>query len=344
MSKIRIKDISKALNYSISTVSKALSDSHEISETTKAKIRAYAEANSFSINKVAQSLKLGKTNTIGVIACAITNDFVSQIIEGIQAASIETKYDIIIMQSMEDEQIEASCIEVLKARGIDGLLISPVSERSNMAVLKGLKEENIPVVLFDRIDSDLDVFKFGVKNFDGAYQATIHLLEQGYKNILHITGSQLSVATERLNGYKTALKEYGLPFNEQHYITCNLKDTESIDATIKKAITANYGPNNQPDAIFGATDLITLHVLGLLAELSVQVPKEMAVIGFANTKIAFALNPALSTISQPAKEIGYLAMNQLVKVIKSKRDYEECETVELDTSLQVRKSSLKTHI
>lgn len=344
MTKITIKDIAKALNVSVSTVSKALSDSHEISEKTKLKIRTYAEENSFTINKVAQSLKLGKTNTIGVIACAINNDFVSQILEGIQEAALETKYDIIIMQSMEDELIEASCIEVLKARGVDGLLISPVSESSNINLLKDLKQHNIPVVLFDRIDSNLEAFKFGVKNFEGAYAATMHLLDQSYKNILHITGSQLSVANERFNGFKSAHHAHGLSFNDHLYMTCNLKDTSGIVADMKKNITALLNSATKPDAIFGATDIITIYVLGVLADLGIQVPHEIAVIGFANTKTAFALNPSLSTISQPAKDIGYLSMVQLVKVIKSKKVIEEFEIIELDTQIQIRKSSVKLRI
>lgn len=344
MSKITIKDISKALKVSISTVSKALSDSHEISVSTKNRVKAYAKEHDFSINKVAQSLKLGRSNTIGVIACSINNDFVTQILDGIQEASIETKYDIIIMQSMEDIKVEKSCIEVLKSRGIDGLLISPVSETSNLDLLHSLKNNNMPIVLFDRINSGLDAYKFGIKNFEGAYQATMHLLKQGNRNIFHITGSKLSIAGERLSGFKAAIQDFGLTFNPLNYITCDLKDVEKVDQTIREAIVKAKEQGNMPDAIFGATDLITIRIIGVLAEMEIAVPHEIAVIGFANTKSAFAFNPALSTITQPAKDIGYLAMNQLVKIIKTKRTLEEFETVELDTNIQIRKSSSITRI
>lgn len=341
MAKITIKDISKALNVSISTVSKALSDSYEISESTKVRIREYAKEHDFSINKVAQSLKLGRTNTIAVVACAINNDLVSQILEGIQEVAIDSKYDIIIMQSMEDENIERSCIEVLKARGIDGLLISPVSENGNLELLRNLKDSNIPVVLFDRINSRLETFKYGVKNYDGAYQATMHLIKQGSQNILHITGSHLSVANERFNGFKAALLESGLSFNPHNYIACNLKDITTIDTDIRRALTKALKSGKKPDAIFGATDLVTIRTLGILADMNIHVPNDIAVIGFANTKSAFALNPSLSTISQPGKEIGAMAMSRLVKMIKSKSVIVDFETIELDTSIEIRKSSLK---
>lgn len=344
MLKITIKDIAKALGVSVSTVSKALSDSYEISENTKRKIKEYARDHDFSINKVAQSLKLGRTNTIGVIANAINNDFVSQILDGIQEASVETRYDIIIMQSMEDELVEKSCIEVLKSRGVDGLLISPVSEDSNIGLLQSFMDANIPVVLFDRMNSSLNTFKFGVKNFEGAYQATLHLLEQGNKDILHITGSQLSLAQERFNGFNTAHVDFGVPFQEKNYVACELKVLEEVDLSIKDAIIKARLAGQMPDAIFGATDLITVRTLGVLAEMNIKVPEEIAVIGFANTKAAFALNPALSSITQPAKEIGYLAMKQLVTMILSKNKLEDFKIIELDTHICVRKSSLYTRI
>lgn len=340
MSKITIKDISKALNLSVSTVSKALSNSHEISDATKLKVQEYAKLQGFTINRVAQSLKLGRTNTIGVIACAVNNDFVSQILDGIQKASMETDYNIIIMQSLEDELIEKSCIEVLEARGIDGLLISPVSENSNISLLQKLQDQKIPVVLFDRIKSKLQTHKFGVKNFDGAFKATQHLLEQGRKNLLHITGTQLSVANDRLNGFKSALTERGLKFNPYNYIACNLKDISTIDQDIRKALEKAFASDNKPDGIFGATDVISIRTLGILAEMGIRVPEDVAVIGFSNMTSAFALNPSLSTITQPASDIGYLSMKELIKIIQLK--YEVCnfETVELDTTLHIRKSSV----
>lgn len=340
MSKITLKDIAKALNLSVSSVSKALSDSHEISELTKIKVKDYAEANGFTINKVAQSLKIGRTNTIGVVACAINNNFISQVLEGIQKASIETGYDIIIMQSLEDRSIEKSCIEVLKSRGIDGLLIAPVSEDSNLDLLEQLQEAGIPVVLFDRIQNKLDTFKFGVDNFEGAYNATMHLLERGKRNILHITSSQLGVAQERFNGFKEAHDEFGLVYDRNHYIDCNLKDIDLLDGEIRNAIHQAYSSAVRPDAIFGATDVITERTLGILAELEIQVPSEIAVIGFANTTIAFALNPALSTISQPAVDMGYLAMDKLVYIIQNKHREYNFETVELKTKMHIRKSTM----
>ncbi|MEN5089047.1 LacI family transcriptional regulator [Sphingobacterium sp. PCS056] len=339
MAKTTLKDISKALNISISTVSKALSDSYEISEKTKKMVQDYAAEMNFSVNKVAQSLKIGKTNTIGVIVCAINNTFIAEILDGIQKASIETGYDIIIMQSREDVLVEKSCIEVLNSRGIDGLLISPVSETSNINLLKELQENQKPVVIFDRTVNQLKTDKVGVNNFDGAYQATKHLLEQGRTNILHITGHQLGVSKDRLNGYKEALREFEIPLKPYYFIECNIQDTEILDKQIKSAIQKTLNAEHKLNAIFGATDVITTRTLGILAELNIRVPEEIAVIGFSNISIPDSLNPALSRIKQPASEIGHTAMKKLIYLIKHPH-YTDFETIELENTIEIRRSSL----
>lgn len=341
MAKTTLKDISKALNISISTVSKALSDSYEISEKTKKVVQDYATKMNFSVNKVAQSLKIGKTNTIGVIVCAINNTFIAEILDGIQKASIETGFDIIIMQSREDIQVEKSCIEVLNSRGIDGLLISPVSESSNLSLLKELQENGKPIVIFDRTVNQLKTDKVGVNNFDGAYKATKHLLEQGRTNILHITGHQLGVSKDRLNGYKEALREFEIPLKPYYFIECNIQDTAILDKQIKSAIQKTLNTEHKLNAIFGATDVITTRTLGILAELGIKVPEEIAVIGFSNISIPTSLNPALSRIKQPASEIGHTAMKKLIYLIK-RPSHNDFETIELETTLEIRKSSLLT--
>src|SRR5690606_37456577 len=150
-----LKDIAKDLKLSISTVSKALSDSYEVSDKTKSIVKEYALKHQYIPNKTAQTLKTGKTFTIGVIVFNISNTFISQVLDGIHMASEKQKYDIIIMQSRNDVNIEKRLIEVLKNRGIDGLLISPVSYNSNYENLKGLQKQGIPVVIFDRINHEL---------------------------------------------------------------------------------------------------------------------------------------------------------------------------------------------
>jgi len=340
MERKTLKDIAKDLNLSISTVSKALSDSYEISQKTKSIVKQYALKHHYIPNKIAQTLKTGKTYSIGVIVFNISNTFISQVLDGIHMAAEKQQYDIIIMQSRDNVDIEKHLIDVLKIRGIDGLLISPVSYNSNYNCLKKLQELGIPVVIFDRINHELKTHKVGVDNFNGAYLATKHLIENGKRKILHITARNLGVTQDRFNGFKKCLKDHHVFLDPSLYIECDYGKHEEIEHIIKTKILACKANNKRIDAIFGATDEITTLTIGILAELNIKVPEEIAVIGFSNIRFANALNPALSTIVQPTEQMGRLAFEKLIEMINTKHQNYEYQNFELDSKMIVRKSSL----
>ncbi len=335
-----LKDIAKDLKLSISTVSKSLSDSYEISDATKQMVKDYAEKHNYTPNKVARTLKTGKTNTIGVIVFNISNTFISQVLDGIHKGSQVEKYDIIIMQSRDDIKLEKHAIEVLEMRGIDGLVISPVSSNSNYEQLKNLQNLGIPVVLFDRVNHDLKTHKVGINNQLSAYEATKHLLDTGRKNILHITGKNIGVAEDRLIGFKKCLSDHNISFDPNLYLECDYSKHDEIESSIIKKLNFLKSNNKMVDSVFGATDDITTLTLGILAELNIKVPEEVAVIGFSNIRIPNSLNPSLSTVVQPTEEIGRIAIQKLVEIINSKYPIEEFETIELKSSLIPRRSTL----
>lgn len=338
--RITLKDIAKALNLSASSVSKALNDSHEISQETKKLVKDYAEKHHFRINKIAQTLKTGKTYSIGVILFNISNNFVAQMLDGIQVVSEQAKYDIIIMQSRNNELLEKKAIEVLRNRGVDGLLISPINHQSSETELRALQENGIPVVLIDRIFHNLHTHKVGVNNFEGAYRATKHLVDQGKKRLMHITGKDLGITEERLNGFKAALATANIPFHPDLLLACDYTEGSQVEIEIKRKIVQLLDAGQKPDAIFCATDDITSRTLGGLAELNIAVPAEIALIGFSNTPYAHALNPALSAVVQPAFEMGKLGFQKLIELVNKKHQEVAFETIALDTELHIRKSSL----
>ncbi len=338
--RITLKDIAKALNLSASSVSKALNDSHEISQETKKLVKDYAEKHHFRINKIAQTLKTGKTYSIGVILFNISNNFVAQMLDGIQVVSEQAKYDIIIMQSRNNELLEKKAIEVLRNRGVDGLLISPINHQSSETELRALQENGIPVVLIDRIFHNLHTHKVGVNNFEGAYRATKHLVDQGKKRLMHITGKDLGITEERLNGFKAALATANIPFHPDLLLACDYTEGSQVEIEIKRKIVQLLDAGQKPDAIFCATDDITSRSLGVLAELNIAVPAEIALIGFSNTPYAHALNPALSAVVQPAFEMGKLGFQKLIELVNKKHQEVAFETIALDTELHIRKSSL----
>ncbi|ASW73590.1 LacI family transcriptional regulator [Chryseobacterium piperi] len=341
MSKITIKQIAETLGLSVSSISKALNDSYEISEETKKRVRDYAKEHNYKPNRLAKSLKGGHSNTIGVVVCSINNIFVSQILDGIQKASYETEYDIIVMQSHENIENEKSCIEALLNKGVDGILLAPVSETSNTEYLCKINSEICPIVLFDRFNPSLDTIKVGVNEYKGALQATQHLIRINRKKILFITGSQFGENNPRIQGYKKALKTLDIPFNNKLMLACNLENNEILNRQISEAITELLKSKVKPNAIFGATGVISIQVLGILAQMKIKVPDEIAVIGFSNFDMPFALNPPLSSIRQPTQEIGFMALTKLVDLLNMEKHKRQraCETILLDTTIDFRKST-----
>src|SRR5260221_2067332 len=218
---ITIKDIAKALNLSVSSVSKALRGSHEISEETKKNVLAYAREHNYKPNPIAQSLKKGRSKSIGVIVCNIDNNFFSQVINGIESIAYNRDYNVIITQSKESYAREVLNSEHLSSRSVDGLIISLSAETKNVAHLQKLHQKGLPIVLFDRVTDEIPTHKVIANNYRGAYEATRHLLLQGYKRIAHITSSNsLSNTLERLQGYKKALEDAGLTADENYIKFC----------------------------------------------------------------------------------------------------------------------------
>src|SRR6202012_5710667 len=187
---ITIKDIARALSLSVSTVSKALRGSHEISEETKKIVKAYAREHNYKPNPIAQSLKRGRSKSIGVIVCNIDNNFFSQAINGIESVARQRDYNVIITQSQESYEREVANTEHLSSRSVDGLIISLSAETKHIGHLIKLHEKGFPIVFFDRISDEISTHKVIANNFKGAYEATRHLLQQGFRRIATITSSR----------------------------------------------------------------------------------------------------------------------------------------------------------
>lgn len=335
---ITIKDIARALDLSISTVSKALRDSYEISDRTKKRVIAYAEENNYRPNPMAQSLKQGLSKSIGIVVSTIENQFFSQVINGIESVAYHAGFNVIITQTHESFDLEVKNVGHLTNRSIDGLLISLSTETRDIEHLKKLHQQGLPIVFFDRITDEIATHKVIADNFNGGYNATKHLLQSGYKRIAHITSSpNISITKERLAGYNKALQEAGI-VNPPPYIQhCALggRDISEIENVLNQLLS--FAP--RPDAIFTTSDRITTTTLALLHKLGVKIPEEIALIGYTNTTLADVLNPPLSSISQPGFEMGKKATEMLLNLILSKRPVTEFETIVLPTQLFVRAST-----
>jgi len=337
---ITIKDIAKALGLSTSTVSRALRGSHEISAETKKLVIEYAEQYNYRPNPIALSLKERRSHSVGVVVCEIANNYFSQAINGIESIAYNRGYHVIISQSHESYDREVVNVEHLASRSVDGLLVSLSAETDRVDHFKKLHDKGFPIVFFDRVTNDIETHKVVADNYQGAYNATQHLIDAGFTRIAHLASSaHLSISVERLNGYKAALRDHGIPFNEAYIRNCNHGGMifNELEDAVKSLVTLK----DKPDAIFSAGDRLTVSCLRVLKTLGLKVPDDIALVGFSNSSFGELITPGLTTVKQPAFEMGQAATELLIKLIESKRAVTEFEKVTLQTELIVRESSTK---
>lgn len=338
---VTIKDIARALGLSTSTVSRALRDSYEISPETKQKVLAYSEKINYRPNPIALSLKEKRSRSIGIIVCEIANSFFSQIINGIESIAYDKGYNVIISQSHESYEREVINTQYLASRSIDGLLVSVSSETQDLDHLKNLHDRGFPIVFFDRIVEEMQTHKVTVDNFQGAYDATEHLIKSGYKNIAALAGSEyLSITKERLGGYRKALEDHGREFNPAHIQHC-LHGGMLYDE-VENALTQLLKLKTKPDAILASADKLTTNCLRYFKKTKIKVPDDVAVIGFSNLDLTDLLSPSLSVVRQPAYEMGQLCTELLIQQIESKRPVKDFERRVLPPQLFIRESTERT--
>lgn len=335
---ITIKDIAKALGLSTSTVSRALRGSHEISPETKKLVIEYAEKLNYRPNPIALSLKERRSRSIGVVVCEIANNFFSQAINGIESIAYNRGYHVIISQSHESYEREVVNVEHLASRSVDGLLVSLSTETKLVEHFKRLHDKGFPIVFFDRVTDEIATHKVVVDNYKGAYDATQHLVDAGYTKIAHLASSaHLSITVERLNGYKAALRDNNMAVNESYIKYCNHGGMNQAET--EKAVSDLIHLKDRPDAIFCAGDRLTMGCLSSLKANGIKIPETMGLVGFTNSALVELLEPGLTSVQQPAFEMGQVATELLIKLIESKRPVTEFETVVLQTEIFKRESS-----
>ena len=336
---LTIKDIANALRLSVSTVSKALRGSHEISDETKKVVLAYAREHNYKPNPIAQSLKKGRSKSIGVIVCNIDNNFFSAVINGIESVARQKDYNVIITQSQESYEREVANSEHLSSRSVDGLIISLSAETKNVDHLVRLHEKGLPIVFFDRVTDEIPTHQVIANNYKGAYEATRHLLQQGFRRIAHITSSgSLSITLERLEGYKRALLDAGQTPDERYIKFC--QHGGMIQEETRQALTELLNLPDKPDALFTASDRLSTTTLSLLRKMKIAVPQQIGLVGFTNSISADIFNPSLTAVVQPALEMGQIVTDMLIQLIESKRPVTQFQKRVLETELMIRDSSM----
>jgi len=332
---ITIKDIAKALGMSYSTVSRALKGSYQISEATRQKVKEYADAHRYRPNLVAQSLKSKKSRSIGVLLCSIPNSFFAEVINGIESIAYNQDYHVILTQSLESYERELKNLEHLAWRSVDGLLVSLSTETIDISHFKKWHDAGVPIVFFDRITDLIDTHKVVVDNAGGAFDAVHYLAGMGRRKIAHITSSpNISITKERLEGYNKAMASHQLSPAPGYIQYC--QHGGMIPEELEQAIDKLFGMEEPPDAIFTASDRITISTLAALYKRGIQMPEQVMVAGFSNFSSPEIFCPPLTTVRQPAFEMGKTATELLIQLIESKRPVTSFEKRVLPAELIIR--------
>lgn len=332
---VTIVDIAQKLNLSKSTVSRVLTGHPSVSEKTRKAVLELAEQLDYQRNMLSISLLNKRSNTIGIIVPEFISSYFPQVIMGAQEVAAREGYNIIIGHSNETYETEVANTKLMLANQVDGLLVSITKETRNFDHLKVFERKGIPIVFFNRVCEDMNVPKVVVDDYEGAFRAVEHLIKRKKKRIAHLAGPDtLPISVKRLRGYRDALKKYNIPIDEELIIPYDL-----TIAKVKIYVNHLLRLDNPPDAIFAINDPTAIEALQIVKKKGLQVPKDIAIVGFSNDFVSGLIEPSLTTVSQPVKEIGETAAQLLVDQIN--RDISEWKSIirVLKTELVVRKSS-----
>ena len=334
---VTIYDIAKKLNLSPATVSRGMQDHPPISKKTKKKIFDMVDEMGYRTNHFARNLRKQQTKTIGVLVHELNSNFITSVLAGIEKVTAEEGYDIIIAHSSESYVKEAANAKNLFNKRVDGLIASLSFDTTGLEHFKPFTEKNVPVLFFDRVEQDGNNTVVIIDNARCGYIATQHLIDQGCKRIVHITSSlKRNVYSQRFKGYRDALFDNGIAFDENLVLINDLSEKAGVEAAMK---ILKMKP--LPDAAFITNDFVAAVCMRTLKEHSLSIPEDIAIVGFNNDAIGKLIEPALTTINYPGEDMGEIAARNLINHLKGISNIHQTNTIIVRSDLIIRKSSLK---
>ena len=337
--KVTLKQIAKELDVSISTVSKSLKNSLEISEDTRQKVQAFAKLYNYKPNNIALSLKNKKTKTICIIIPEIIHHFFATVISGVENVANENGYNVLVCLSDESFDKEVINMEMLANGSIDGFIMSLSKETQQKKDFHHIVEvinQGMPVVMFDRVTNDILCDKVIIDDGLAAFNATQFLINKGFKKIgLITTIDYVSVGKLRTEGYIKALKNNNLKVDEN--LIVKIEDTENFEASIENLLL-----NNDLEAVFAVNEIFAVTTIKLARKYNIKVPEELSIIGFTDGIISKYSTPSISTVSQNGIKMGAKAAKMLIERLESEEEQEneQYSTEVIETELVERESTL----
>ena len=332
-----IKDVARLAQVSISTVSHVLNGTRFVSEDTKEKVNSAVEALGYKPSALARGLKTNKTHSIGMLTGSNANPFFAEVIHGVEACCYERGYHLVLCNSEDDLEKQASYLKTLEEKQVDGMMImSSHSDPAFFDLLRRKQEQKdyCPMVILDSHPSGLNADIITEDPINGAYQATRHLISKGHKDIACICGPfTYSPSSERLEGFKMAMHEANLSTPEQWFIEGELTAKSGYDAVVNLLRQSKH-----PSALFVGNDLMAIGAICALQTKGLKVPEDVSVIGYDNIDLSAYTSPPLTTINQPKAELGRLAANTLIDRIENKV---KTTTVKVLKSELIERKSIK---
>lgn len=332
MKAITIKDIAYELGISVSTVSRALQNHPDISEATKQKVCECAKRMKYKPNIMASSLRTARNNTIGVVLPEVNHHFFASVLDGIEQTANEAGYKILICQTGENVEKEIQCVHTLINSRVAGMLVGVSKQTANQQHLQEVIESGIPLVLYDRPCPSLKCDQVLSDDYTGAYTAVEYLIQTGCKNIFYFSSTmQLEVAHRRYQGWRDALKRYGLNDDQNHIVICDTRAQAIIETPLV------LQRNDKPDAIFCVNDNCAAGVLYAAQILGIRIPEDLAICGFSDDPLCRTTSPMLTTVQQHGVEIGQHAIKRLLRRLDGDQRISQTELV--PTDLVVRETT-----
>ena len=328
-----ISDIAKELNLAVSTVSRALSGHSRISEATRQRVWKLAEQLNYQPNHLAAALRKGRSNTLGVIVPHIDGHFFSQVIKGAEAVANRAGFNVLLCQSNEDYGQEQKNVDTMINAQVDGILVSVARTTHDFKHFDKIRKRAIPLVFFDRVLDNGEVSAVELDDFQGGYQSTKHLLEQGCRRIAHFGGPQhIQIYINRFGGYRQALLEHGLTVEDELVIFSDMWQADG-EAGMKQLLALPQ----PPDAVFSASDFSIVGAMLVLKARQLRIPQDVALAGFSNESFTSLTEPRLTSVDQCGEEMGRTAVLLLHHLLEG----QAAPPVVLQPRLLARGSSLR---
>lgn len=335
---ITIYDIAKHLNISATTVSRGLKNHPTINKNTRRKIFEAAKHLGYRTNTFASSLRSKKTHTLGVIVHRLNSYFVATVLAGMEDAANREGYNLIISHSLESAEKEMSNAYIMFNKRVDGLLVSLAYDTENISHFEPFFKKKIPVIFFDRIYEHKDSMCLVIDNYKAAYDITKHLIDNGCRRIMHFGGNMLrNVYSDRLRGYKQALQDNNIKFDERLLYISKLNEeagTESAKLILRMG-------NKKPDGVFSSNDTAAVHCMIKLKEAGICIPDDIAFAGFNNDPVSKIIEPNLTTVNYSGYDMGEAAVTNLINHLNGISNIKTTNRIILRSDLIIRSSSLK---